>query len=51
MADKRNNSERDRDEQPLGTEEIRGVSNEEDDEFDDTEDLDEEEDEEEGTAF
>jgi hypothetical protein len=49
MADK-SNSDRDLDEQALGTEEIRGVASEED-EFEDIEDLDEEEEEEEGPSL
>jgi len=52
MADKRNNSDRDVDEQAIGNEEIRGVAAEEgDDEFVETDDLDDEEDEEGGPAF
>ena len=49
MADK-SNSDRDLDEQALGTEEIRGVASEED-EFEDIEDLDEEEEEEDGPSL
>lgn len=50
MADKRNI---DQDEEVMGgsDEEIRGLADEEDDEFEGAEDLDEEEDEEEGSTF
>jgi len=44
MADKWNNSDRDADEQAIGTEEFRGVGSE-DEEFEETDDLDDEEDE------
>ena len=50
MADKWNDSERD-DEQAIGTEEVRGVASEGDDEeFEEVDDLDDEE-EESGSSF
>ena len=50
MADQRN---RDDNEMPAGAneEDVRGVANEEDDDFEETDDLDDDEDEEEGSTF
>jgi hypothetical protein len=52
MADKRK-SDRDPDDPTTGagSEDVRGIANEEDDEFDDAEDLDEEDEDEESTTF
>ncbi len=51
MADKRN-SEPDQDERAIvGDDEVRGIANEEDDDFEDSEDSDEEDEDEDGTTF
>ena len=51
MADKWNSGEPDVDEQAIGTEEVRGVAADDDEEFEDADELDDEEDEEGGPAF